>query len=384
MQKRFLGKTGLELSILGFGCMRLPVTNPGDPTSINYDLATAMLRKAIDQGVNYVDTAWPYHGNDRTKPGESEVLVGRALQGGYREKVQLATKLPTWFLESKKQMNDILDAQLKRLGVAQIDFYLAHNLNDLVWSKVRELGLFQFFDEALKDGRIRRAGFSFHDTYALFEEIMQSYHWDMAQIQYNYLDVDYQAGRRGVQLAHDRGVGLVVMEPLRGGFLIDHMPDEMKKLLAGVRPDWSLADWGLRWIWNQPEVGVVLSGMSAMNQVEENLAIASSAKALSEKELAAVDEVRELFRLRLKVNCTACGYCMPCPEGVSIPKNLGFYNDYYLMDADEVRARTKYFFSAQMADHETFRHCAHCRQCEEKCPQGIDISDRMEAMAEIF
>ena len=384
MQKRLFGKTGLELSILGFGCMRLPVINPSDPCTINYDLATTLVRKAIDQGVNYLDTAWNYHGKDRVHPGESEVFVGLALKDGYREKVNLATKLPTWVLESQKQMNDILDGQLKRLGTTHIDFYLAHNLNSLVWPKVRELGLLRFFDEALKDGRIKQAGFSFHDHYTLFEDILSSYQWSLAQIQYNYLDVDYQAGQRGVKLAHSRGVGLTVMEPLRGGFLINHMPDEMKSILANVRPEWSLADWGLRWVWHHPEVGVVLSGMNAMDQVTENLVIASSAKPLDEKEMAALAQVRELFRQRLKVNCTACGYCMPCSEGVNIPRNLGFYNDYYLVDADEVRLRTKYLFAGQVPSHETFRNCVHCCQCEEKCPQGIDISDRMEAMGEIF
>lgn len=384
MLKKIFGRTDRELSILGFGCMRLPLIDPANPTTIDYDLATDMVRRAIDRGVNYVDTAWPYHGVSREEPGESEVFVGRALGGGYREKVNLATKLPTWFHTDLKGKHALLDRQLKRLNTASIDFYLAHNLNALCWPGVKDLGLFQFLDEARKDGRIKYVGFSFHDTYALFEEIVGSYPWDFAQIQYNYLDVDYQAGRKGLKLAHDRGMGVVIMEPLRGGFLINHMPAALREKLAAVRPDWSLADWGLRWLWDQPEVGVVLSGMTAMAQVEENLTIADRAGSLTDRELAALGEVREFFRERLKVPCTACGYCLPCPEGVNIPKNFDFLNNYFLMDAEEVRARTKYFFSAQVGPKETFAHCVHCRQCEEKCPQSIPISDCMEEVARIF
>ncbi len=384
MLKRVFGKTGLELSILGFGCMRLPVLNPADPTTIDQETATAMLRRAIGRGVNYVDTAWPYHGTGRTEPGQSEPFVGRALAGGYREKVHLATKLPTWLIENKKQMHDILDAQLKRLDTDHIDFYLAHNLNSIVWPGIRDKGLFTFLDEALKDGRIKYAGFSFHDRYELFEEIVAAYDWTFAQMQYNYLDVDYQAGRRGLRLAHQRGLGVVIMEPLRGGFLINHMPERMKALLAEVRPEWSLADWALRWLWNQPEIGVVLSGMSAPEQTEENVSIAEAITPLTADDQAALDQVVALFRERLKINCTACGYCLPCPQGVDIPKNFSYYNDYFLVDSDEVRARAKFYFNAQMAPHETFAHCVHCRECEEKCPQNLPISDTMDEVATIF
>jgi predicted aldo/keto reductase-like oxidoreductase len=310
--------------------------------------------------------------------------VGHALGGGYREKVSLATKLPTWFHTDLKGKHAILDRQLKRLSTSSVDFYLAHNLNSIVWPGIKDLGLFQFFDEARKDGRIKYAGFSFHDHYNLFEEIVGGYDWDFAQIQYNYLDADYQAGRKGLKLAHGRGLGMVIMEPLRGGFLINHLPGEIREKLAALRPEWSLADWGLRWLWEQPEVGVVLSGMSAMAHVEENLTIADRAEPLTERDRTALDEVREFFRQRLKVPCTACGYCLPCPEGVNIPKNFEFLNNYFLMDAEEVRARTRYFFGAQVAPHETFAHCAHCRECEEKCPQHIPVSDLMEEVAKIF
>ena len=384
MQKRLFGRTGLELSILGFGCMRLPVLDPKDPSTIDFEKASAMLHRAIEAGVNYVDTAWPYHGTDRVNPGASETFVARALKGGFREKVSLATKLPTWLVETRADLNKYLDLQLKRLETGRIDFYLAHNLNTSVWPRMKELKIREFLAEAVRDGRIGWAGFSFHDDYGLFEEIVTGYDWDFAQIQYNYLDEHYQAGRPGLELAAARGLGVVIMEPLRGGFLIRYMPEDMRKILAGVRPDWSLADWALRWLWNQPQVGVVLSGMTEMPQVTENLAIAATAGPLSEKESAALDLVKELFKKRIKAACTACGYCLPCPQGVAIPKVLGHYNDYYLLDAEEVRARAQFVFGAQMAPFEYPQNCAGCRECEEKCPQGLSISEIMAEAAKLF
>jgi len=384
MQTKIFGRTGVELSIMGFGCMRLPVTDPKDPTTINYDLGTAMVRKAIDRGVNYIDTAWPYHGSSRSEPGHSELFVARALKDGYRDKVHLATKLPTWLVTSRKDMDKYLDAQLKRLAVSYIDFYLAHNLNTLVWPRIKHLGLLEFMDAALKDGRIKYAGFSFHDRYEVFEDIVGSYDWTFAQIQYNYLDVDYQAGQRGLKLGAARGLAMVIMEPLRGGFLVSYLPEEMRARLAEIRPDWSPADWGLRWLWDQPEVNLVLSGMTAMAHVDENLKIAETAGPLSEREKAAIDQVREFFLERIKVNCTGCGYCLPCPSGVNIPKNLSYYNNYHLIDADEARARVKYFYDAQTSSDETFASCTHCGECEDKCPQRLPISDAMTEVGQVF
>jgi len=384
MRKKTFGRTGLDLSILGFGCMRLPLTNPADLTSIDYDLSAAMLRRAIDQGVNYVDTAWPYHGVNRVDPGQSEVFVARALKEGYREKVSLATKLPTWLVKNKADMHRFLDAQLKRLEVGQIDFYLAHNLNSIVWPGILANGLAEFFDEALGDGRIKYAGFSFHDRPDVFEDILKSYDWTFAQIQYNYLDTDYQAGRTGLKMAADKGLGLIIMEPLRGGFLIRQLTEEMKSLMAGARPEWSAADWAFRWLWSQPEIGVVLSGMSAMDQVEENLRIAAAAEPLTEPENEVLARIREVFLERLKVNCTGCGYCLPCPEGVHIPKNFSYFNDYWLTDSPDFRARAKMYFNAQVPKHESFANCVHCRQCEEKCPQSLAISELMDEVAAVF
>ncbi len=385
MKTSVFGKTGETVSCLGFGCMRLPVLNQADPSSIDEKLATTMIRKAIDRGVNYVDTAYPYHRNgDLATPGESEPFLGRALKDGYREKVKLATKLPTWLVDDEAHMHRILDEQLRRLDVAAIDCYLAHNLNRAVWPKMRDIGMFRFLDQALKDGRIRHAGFSFHDHYSLFKEIVDAHDWSLAQIQYNYLDVEFQAGRQGLEYAAAKGLGIVAMEPLRGGFLVHHMPEEMKRLLKNVRPDWSLADWGLRWLWSQPEIHVVLSGMSNLPQTSENLDIADKAVPFAPAEEAALGRVRDYFRSRTRVNCTGCGYCLPCPSGVNIPKVMAIYNDYFAVDTDANHRRTRAVYRVQVRDHESAAHCVACGQCEGHCPQHLPISREMPSAAEIF
>ncbi len=383
MEKRPFGKTQKNVSLLGFGCMRLPLDGP-DASCIDEALATAMVRKAIDRGVNYLDTAWPYHGSKGIRePGASEPFVGRALRDGYRSRVLLATKLPAWSVSSRADMDRILDTQLQRLETDHIDCYLAHNLNSLTWPALRDMKLFDFLDTAKRDGRIRHVGFSFHDRFAVFEDIIHSYDWEFIQIQYNYLDQQYQAGQKGLALAAERGLGIVVMEPLRGGFLVNHVPEEMRAVLAAVRPEWSLADWGLRWLWNQDAVQVVLSGMSTMAQVEENLAAADAAGAgaLSGEDLAALDQVRRHFVSRIKVQCTACGYCLPCPAGVNIPKNFTTYNDYFLSDDAALRERTKFFYNLQTQPGERADKCIQCRECETKCPQALPVSDEMPRVA---
>ena len=384
--KRRLGKSGLMVSNLGFGCMRLPVIG-SNLECIDEPLATAMIRKAIDSGVNYIDTAYPYHGPGIPRPGQSEPLVGRALAEGYREKVYLATKLPTWTIESRADMDRFLDEQLKRLGVSYIDVYLAHNLTASTFPKLKKLGLLTFFDEAKKEGKIKNAAFSFHDTYIPFQEILNSYDWDIAQIQYNYLDIDYQAGQRGMRDAYNKDVGVVIMEPLRGGFLVDNIPVDLQEKLKEMHPDWSLADWGLRWLWNQSEVGVVLSGMSTMEQVDENLHIAATSAGigrLNHDDIIALEKVRKRFTDRTDVNCTACGYCTPCPQNVRIPRIFSYYNDYVITDDAEAKKRAKWLYGGAMSDDEKAGNCIGCGECTTKCPQSIPIPELMTEIAEIF
>ena len=386
IQKRRLGKSGLMVSNLGFGCMRLPVID-GNLERIDEPAAIVMVRKAIDAGVNYIDTAYPYHGPGIPRRGQSEPFVGRALSDGYREKIYLATKLPTWIVESRADMNRLLDEQLKRLNVSYIDIYLAHSLSASTFPKLKKLGLLPFLDEAKRDGRIRNAAFSFHDTYVPFEEILNSYDWDVVQIQYNYLDRNYQAGERGLKEAYKKDIGVVIMEPLRGGFLINNIPVDLQEELRNIHPDWSLADWGLRWLWNQSEVGVVLSGMSTMEQVEENLRIAAASPqpgTLSSVDIAALERVRRRFTDRIAADCTACGYCMPCPQSLRIPRIFSYYNDYVMTDDPESKERAKWLYGGAMSAQEKAGNCIGCAECVTKCPQHIPIPEIMPQIAKIF
>lgn len=328
MLYRRMNKAASDLSILGFGCMRLPVTKE---CHIDEKQATEMLRYAIDRGVNYVDTAYPYHN------GESEPFVGRALEGGYRERVFLATKLPSWLIKSRQDMDRYLDEQLEKLQTDHIDFYLVHGLMKPFWESLRPLGVTDFLDDALADGRIKYAGFSFHDELALFKEIVDAYDWTFCQIQYNFMDEQNQAGTEGLRYAADRGLGVVVMEPLRGGMLA--------KEIASINEIWkkapvprSLSEWALRWVWNHPEVTVVLSGMSSFEQVRQNIEYAERGfpDSLSQEELGLFGEAEIEYRKRIKVHCTGCRYCMPCSSNVSIPECLEMCNQGCMFDARDV------------------------------------------------
>jgi predicted aldo/keto reductase-like oxidoreductase len=366
-----------DLSILGFGCMRLPVTKGGD---IDEKQATEMLRYAIDHGVNYVDTAYPYH------KGESEPFLGRALQGGYREKVFLATKLPSWLIKSRADMDHYLDEQLKRLQTDHIDFYLVHGLMKPFWENLRSLGITDFLDDAIADGRIKYVGFSFHDELALFKEIVDAYNWTFCLIQYNFTDEQNQAGTEGLRYAADRGLGIVVMEPLRGGMLTKEIP-AINKIWEKAPVRRSLSEWALRWVWNHPEVTVVLSGMSSFDQVEKNVAYADngSANSLSEEEQNLFGEAKIEYKRRIKVPCTGCRYCMPCPSNVSIPECFEMYNQGCMFDAPEVAGVNYSFLGGMLSGSPGFAsQCQECEECEKNCPQGIPIREELKKVAAYF
>jgi predicted aldo/keto reductase-like oxidoreductase len=379
MQYRSFGRLDWKASALGFGCMRFPAAD-GKRGSSNVDEAeaTRMLRHAIDHGVNYVDTAYPYH------EGKSELIVGRALKDGYRERVRLATKVPTWMVQGPQDFDRFLNEQLAKLQTDHIDFYLLHGLNKTLWSivvlKHDRLGQ---AERALADGRIRHLGFSFHDDYAGFETIVNgSDLWGFCQIQYNYMDIENQAGTRGLRLAGEKGLAVVIMEPLIGGRLADP-PPAIRETIAGDREHRSPAQLAFEWVWDQPEVSVVLSGMSDMSQVVENLRIADSARVgkLGPADLELYARVREQYRERIAIPCTKCSYCMPCPNDVNIPVNIELFNYAHAYD-DVAAARFRYAFL--LKEGQRAGACLDCGACEALCPQHIPITDWMPKIAALL
>ncbi|MBP1909201.1 aldo/keto reductase [Methanolobus bombayensis] len=369
MLYRKMPKNGDELSILGFGCMRLASKEDG---SIDEERATKQIRHAIDQGVNYVDTAWPYH------MGESEPFLGRALADGYREKVKIATKLPSFLIETREDMDKFLNAQLEKLNTDHVDYYLLHYLVGDLWDDIEKLGVTEFLDKAKADGRIINAGFSFHGASEDFNRIVDAYDWDFCQIQYNFLDQTNQAGTAGMEYAASKGLGVIIMEPLRGGNLVKNVPQAVQDIWDEAPTKRSPVEWALRWIWDHPEITVVLSGMNVEEHIEENLRIAGEAhpNSLTDAELQLVNRVAAKYREVMKVGCTACQYCMPCPAGVNIPLCFEEYNNVYLVDDPEGE---KFLYAARLGgvvdggDPALASQCVQCGKCLEKCPQHIDI-----------
>ncbi|MCY6485091.1 aldo/keto reductase [Clostridium aestuarii] len=376
MLYRTMSRAEDKLSILGFGCMRFP-TIDGD--KIDEKKAIKMLHYAIDNGVNYIDTAYPYHN------GYSELLVAKALKDGYREKVKLATKLPSWLIQTRADMDKYLNEQLKRLETDYIDYYLLHALNKTDWKKLKQLGVLEFLDISLKSGKIRYAGFSFHDDIELFKEVVDSYEWTFCQIQYNYLDEEYQAGKEGLKYAAKKGIGVIVMEPLRGGKLTNNIPKEVEKIWNKSDIKRTPAEWALQWIWNHPEVTIVLSGMSNMHQVKENICLASSQYAhensLKDEEIELVNEVKAIYKSKIKINCTNCRYCMPCPNGVNIPECFNEYNNLSIF-GDFKSSKASY--NALLKEEERASKCISCGKCEVACPQNIPIIEKLMEIAKVF
>lgn len=377
MLYRKLGKTGCDVSVLGFGCMRFPIVggtgavdlfDPNKP--IDEMEAGEMIRYAVDHGVNYFDTAYPYHG------GQSEVFLGKTLKP-HRDKVFLATKLPIWLVQSRQDFERFLGEQLKRLETDYIDFYLLHGLNRQLWAGMKELGALDFLNKILADGRIRYAAFSFHDDVKIFKEIVDSYDWAMCQVQYNYFDEYYQAGKEGLKYAASKGVGVVVMEPLRGGKLTDRIPEKVQRLWDSASVKRTPAEWALRWVWNHTEVSTALSGMSSMAQLIENTRIAEDAKAgmLSESELQVIAEVCEAYRGMLQIGCTGCAYCMPCPNGVNIPLNFSLYNDSFMFKDEDLNLM---LYNHMLTPEQRGSNCAECGECEQHCPQQIKIPKELK------
>jgi len=385
MLYRTVPKTGDRLSILGFGCMRLPATKSG---GVDEERAIRQIRYAIDHGVNYVDTAPVYH------LGKSEQVLGKALADGYRNKVRIATKLPPWSVRERADMDRILNLQRKTLQTDHIDYYLLHSLGKESWEKLKNLGVREFLTAAKEDGRIINAGFSFHGNTATLQEIVDAYDWEFCQIQYNYLDEQNQAGTAGLKYAAQHRLAVMVMEPLRGGNLAGPVPDEAKKIWDESPVKHSPAVWGLRWVWNHPEVTVVLSGMNNEAHIDENLQAAESGlpDSLTPEELALVNRVKDMYRNLMKVSCTGCGYCMPCPSGVDIPGCFSAYNTFHLFPHDR---SAKFLYIGRHGGVLGARSyaglCRQCGRCEAICPQHLpipalmkDVSKEMEGRGMAF
>lgn len=370
---RSFGNLDWQVSALGFGCMRLPTKNGRE--AIEEREATRMVRAAIEGGVNYLDTGYSYHG------GNSEPFVGRVLEDGYRERVRVATKMPSWKIAAWDDFDQYLGEQCERLRMAHVDFYLLHGLNRERWDKLRKLGVLEWAEGAAAEGRIGYLGFSFHDKYEVFKEIVDAHDWTFCQIQYNYMDIENQAGRKGLNYAASKGMAVVVMEPLLGGRLVAP-PKPVRDIWKEAPTERTPAAWGLQWLWNQPEVSAVLSGMSTMEQVKENVATAgrSGVGTLSDEEVSIVQRVREAYEELCPIPCTQCNYCMPCPHGVDIPRNLEIYNEGIMYEKPE-SARRSYGF---LEEDKRASACTACLECEDQCPQGIAVSQWMTQVHDVL
>jgi uncharacterized protein len=367
MQYRPFGKLNFQVSALGFGAMRLPMKEEGEKKVVDEAEAIRMMRYAIDQGVNYIDTAHVYH------DGDSEIVVGKALQDGYRDKVKIATKMPIWLAQETSDLDKYLNEELERLQTNHIEFYLIHAIWKNRWQRVQDLNVLKWADKAIADGRIGHLCFSYHDDTALFKEVIDAYDWAMCQIQYNYMNEDVQAGTEGLEYAAKKGMAVVIMEPLLGGLLV-RPPMNVKPLWekAGKKP----VDMALQWLWNKPEISTVLSGMSTMEQVQQNIASAeqSGINSLTAADIDLMQRVRNAYESAQSIPCTKRGYCMPCPQGVNIPRNFELYNEGTLY---ENPGTSTPLYNWHFPEQEKASNCIDCGVCLEKCPQNIPINEWM-------
>lgn len=367
MEYREMKNIGVSPSMLGFGCMRFPQRSDG---TIDEEKAEQMIDKAIAEGVTYIDTAYPYHN------GESEPFVGRVLKKYPRSSFYLATKLPVWKVNSREDAKQVFEEQLARLQVDYVDFYLLHALNKERWDKIVETGVVAQCEEWKAQGKIRFLGFSFHDEYDIFEEILSSRKWDFCQIQYNYMDREVQAGDKGYALAEKLGIPMVIMEPVKGGALAA-LPEDLTDVLRRADPKVSTASWALRWVGTHPNVKVILSGMTTYEQVLDNLETFDKFQPLSEKERELIEQVADTIKGRVKNGCTACRYCMPCPYGIEIPQNFSIWNEYAMYGNKET-AKRRYLGMEQQARAD---QCKKCGKCETVCPQALQIRQNLEEAA---
>ena len=368
-------KYGNKLSILGYGCMRFPQKLG----KIDMEETEKLIRLAVENGVNYFDTAYIYPG--------SESAVGEILEKtGLRDRVNIATKLPHYLIKNRDGLDKLFNEELRRLRTDHVDYYLMHMLNDIdTWQRLKAMGIEQWIAEKKKSGAIRQVGFSYHGNTEMFCKLLDAYDWEFCQVQYNYLDEHSQAGRRGVEYAHSKGIPVVIMEPLRGGRLVNLLPETAKKIFAAYPVKRTPAEWGLRWLWNQQEVTVVLSGMGTEDMLRENISIASNARIgeLGAEEEKLYARVVQAINENIKVGCTGCGYCQPCPKGVDIPGTFAAYNRWY--SEDKMGAFMDYLKCTTLRKNATAAsNCIGCGKCEKHCPQGIAIRKELKEAQKAF
>ena len=368
-------KYGNPISILGFGCMRFPQKLG----KIDMEETEREILEAIRLGINYYDTAYIYPG--------SEAALGEILEkNGVRQQVKIATKLPHYLIRNMQALERLFQEQLKRLRTDYVDYYLMHMLCDVdTWERMKAMGIEEWIAEKRRTGAIRQVGFSYHGNSDTFIQLVDAYDWDFCQIQYNYLDEHSQAGRKGLHHAHAKGIPVIIMEPLRGGKLVTMLPEKGKKIIADYEPKRTPAEWAFRWLWDQPEVTVVLSGMNSMEMVEENIAAASSARVgeLTDDDQAMLRRVVDAIQETMKVGCTACGYCQPCPKNVDIPGVFACYNRVY---SENRKAAVKEYMkcTAFRKDSTAASQCIGCGKCEQHCPQGIEIRKHLKDAAAVL
>jgi predicted aldo/keto reductase-like oxidoreductase len=374
MKYRKMPRSKDKISALGLGLMRLPQHPDG---TIDEDHSLAMLQYALDNGVNYFDTAWGYH------DGASEPLLGKFIARSDRSKMLIATKLPCWLVKSRSDMDDFLNKQLERLQTGHIDYYLLHALHKSAWQSMLKLGIIDFLEKAREDGKIRHIGFSFHDKYPVFKQIVNRYEWDFCQFMLNYLDTHYQAGLNGYRLAVEKKMGIIAMEPLRGGKLVQHMPESLEKIWSKSKLPWTPVQRALNWGWNLPGLTVNLSGMSNLGQLKENIRLASAFKPglISPEEAELYKKARLEYLRRIAIPCSECRYCMPCPHKVAIPAVFGHYNESVMFDQKQRHLQE---YRGWIPEESRADKCVQCGECLSKCPQHLDIPSLMTKVAEYF
>lgn len=367
MEKRQIKGLRSDVSLLGFGCMRFPTLEDGE---INYPEAKRMVDYAVSNGVNYIDTAYPYHG------GKSELVVKEIIKDYKREDFYLANKLPLWECKDNEDIDRIFHEQLEKCGVDYFDFYLIHAVNKERYVQVQDLKVIEQLERYRAEGKIRNIGFSFHDDLPTFKKWVELYSWDFVQIQLNYMDIDHQQGMTGYEILTEKDIPVIIMEPVKGGSLAKFNPT-VEQMLKDKKEDASIASWAFRWVGSLANVKTILSGMTAMDQVEDNIKTFSTFTPLNEEEMSLIADVRAKLLGLTQVICTSCNYCMPCPHGVDIPGNFRIFNHHSMYNNDKY---TKWAYGNLDKKEATGSVCIDCGECLSKCPQQIEIPTELSKM----